>query len=94
MDTITKEERRKLKKEKKKQASLTKLDGGRPSILLSRNYNMKLKLKVRPGRSILLIAQDWEVLDTLDRVFSFYNDLTLALLDLDHRTCATYLCTC
>ncbi|KAK3817872.1 MAG: hypothetical protein JOS17DRAFT_689104, partial [Linnemannia elongata] len=45
VDTMTKEERRKLKKEKKKQASLTKLDGGRPSILLSRNYNMKLKLK-------------------------------------------------
>ncbi|KAF9143795.1 hypothetical protein BGX30_014747 [Mortierella sp. GBA39] len=45
VDTMTKEERRKLKKEKKKQASLSKLDGGRPSILLSRNYNMKLKLK-------------------------------------------------
>ncbi|KAG9067235.1 hypothetical protein KI688_012017 [Linnemannia hyalina] len=45
MDTMTKEERRKLKKEKKKQAGLAKLDGGRPSILLSRNYNMKLKLK-------------------------------------------------
>ncbi|KAF9143405.1 hypothetical protein BG015_000430 [Linnemannia schmuckeri] len=44
-DTMTKEERRKLKKEKKKQASLTQLDGGRPSILLSRNYHMKLKLK-------------------------------------------------
>ncbi|OAQ35452.1 hypothetical protein K457DRAFT_87096 [Linnemannia elongata AG-77] len=45
VDAMTKEERRKLKKEKKKQANLTKLDGGRPSILLSRNYNMKLKLK-------------------------------------------------
>lgn len=49
VDTMTKEERRKLKKEKKKQASLTQLDGGRPSILLSRNYHMKLKLKVPPG---------------------------------------------
>jgi hypothetical protein len=48
VDTMTKEERRKLKKEKKKLASLIQLDGGRPSILLSRNYHMKLKLKVPP----------------------------------------------
>ncbi|KAF8936029.1 hypothetical protein BGZ47_009697 [Haplosporangium gracile] len=44
-DTMTKEERRKLKKGMKKQASLMQLNGGRPSILLSRNYHMKLKLK-------------------------------------------------
>ncbi|KAG0213510.1 hypothetical protein BGX33_002875 [Mortierella sp. NVP41] len=42
---LSKVERKLLKKERKKQAKLTQIDGGRPSFLLSRNYHAKLHLK-------------------------------------------------
>ncbi|KAF9908628.1 hypothetical protein EC991_009655 [Linnemannia zychae] len=44
-ENMSREEKRKLKKERKQSAKNTQLDGGRPSFLLSRSYHVKLKLK-------------------------------------------------
>ncbi|KAK3827023.1 MAG: hypothetical protein J3R72DRAFT_405937 [Linnemannia gamsii] len=56
-DTMSKEERRKLKKEKKKSVKQNSLDGGRPSFLLSRSYHLKLKLKDLRDLVIYLLTE-------------------------------------
>ncbi|KAF9122732.1 hypothetical protein BGW39_009546 [Mortierella sp. 14UC] len=56
-EKMSREDKRKLKKEKKQNVKHSQLDGGRPSFLLSRSHHVKLKLKDLRDLVIYLLTE-------------------------------------